>query len=131
MLHTMKALNALQKLTLTLNHYTKFKGTVFFSPEKFTAHSLTHFLRILFFFPFLGKGKFYKPPAFFFFPVKIKSARESFFWPFFDFFHGWKMAFTHTFFEFFTGDRKFSRTFFRIFSRVGFFFHGKEMRNYR
>ena len=34
----------------------------------------------------------------FFFPVKIKRARESFFWPFFDFFHGWKMAFTHTFF---------------------------------
>ena len=60
-------------------------------------------------------------PAFFF-PVKIKSARESFFWPFFDFFHGWKMAFTHTFFEFFTGGRKFSRTLVRIFSRVGFFF---------
>ena len=32
------------------------------------------------------------------------------------------MAFTHTFFEFFTDGRKFSRTLFRIFSRVGFFF---------
>ena len=44
---------------------------------------------------------------------------------FFDFFHGWKMAFTHTFFEFFTGGRKFSRTLFRIFSRVCFFFYSK------
>ena len=59
------------------------------------------------------------PPQAFFFLVKIKSVRESFF---FAFFHGWKMAFTHTFFEFFTGGRKFSRTLFRIFSRVGFFF---------
>ena len=58
----------------------------------------------------------------FFFPMKIKSARESFFWPFFDFFHGWKMAFTHTFFEFFTGGPKFSRTLVRIFSRVDLFF---------
>ena len=58
----------------------------------------------------------------FFFPVKIKSARESLFWPFFGFFHGWQSRFHAHFFELFTGSPKFSRTLFRIFSRVGFFF---------
>ena len=36
------------------------------------------------------------------------------------------MAFTQTFFEFFTGGRKFSRTLGRIFSRVDFFFTGRK-----
>ena len=49
------------------------KGTVFFFPEKFTAHSLTHFLRILFFFPFFRKKKQF----FFFFPRKSLQATHS------------------------------------------------------
>ena len=51
-------------------------------------------------------------PAFFF-PVKVKSARESDFRPFFT--EG-KVAFTHTFCFIFTGSQKFSRTHFWIFS---------------
>ena len=80
----------------------------------------------------LPRGGFFQlsQRAAFFFSVKIKSARESFFWPFFDFFHRRKMAFTHTFLEFFTGGRNFSRTVRRIFSRVGFFFHGREMKKF-
>ena len=37
------------------------------------------------------------PCSVFFFYVKIKSVRETFFWPFFEFFHAQKIAFTHVF----------------------------------
>ena len=42
----------------------------------------------------------------FFFPVKIKSARESHFWPFFDFFHGRQSGFHAHFFQLFHGQSK-------------------------
>ena len=72
-----------------------------------------------------------------FFPVKIKSARESHFWPFFNFFHGWQSRFHAHFFHFFhvhffdfTGTfLKFSPVsralfFYFQFSRTLFVFHG-------
>ena len=68
-----------------------------------------------------------------FFPVKKKSAREKCFFPFFGFFHGQKVFFTHTFFCFFHAHFFFSRALFlyfftgRIFrftGRIFFFFHG-------
>ena len=62
--------------------------------------------------------------AFSFFPVKIKSARESHFWPFFEFFHGHFSFFTPTFwpiFQFFHAHFFFHGHFFSVFSR---FLHG-------
>ena len=56
---------------------------------------------------------------------------KAFFGLFSTFFTDGKVAFTHTFFDLFTGSPKFSRTLFRIFSRVGFIFHGKDMSNFR
>ena len=56
---------------------------------------------------------------------------KAFFGLFSVFFTDGRVAFTHTFLELFTGSPKFSRTLFRIFSRMGFFFHGKEMSNFR
>ena len=56
---------------------------------------------------------------------------KAFFGLFSTFFTDGKVAFTHTFVQLFTGSPKFSRTLFRIFSRVGFFFHGKEISNFR
>ena len=47
---------------------------------------------------------------------------KAFFGLFSTFFTDGKVAFTHTFVQLFTGSPKFSRTLFRIFSRVGFFF---------
>ena len=65
-----------------------------------------------------GKGR----AVFFFFCVKTKSVRKTCFWLFFEFFfHAQKIAFTHTFFTFFT------HTF--LLSRARFFdfqnFHGR------
>ena len=69
----------------------------------------------------------------FFFPVKIKSARENHFWRFFGFFHGWKCLFTHTYFSFFHAHFVFSRglilyfftdRIFRFTGRILIFFHG-------
>ena len=62
----------------------------------------------------------------FFFPVKIKSARESHFWPFFDFFHGRQHPFHAHFFHFFHAHfLVFTDTFghFFAFSRALFYFH--------
>ena len=59
----------------------------------------------------------------FFSSVKIKSVRETFFLPFLLFFHGQKIAFTHTFLQVFTGVPNFSRALLRIFSRMVFYFH--------
>ena len=53
--------------------------------------------------------------------MKIKSARESQFWPIFGFFHGQKIFFTPTFlrnFDFFHGHFFFHGHVFRFFSRV-------------
>ena len=61
-------------------------------------------------------------PAFFFSCVKIKSVRETFFGPFFEFFHGQKIAFTHTFLQVFTYSQNFSRALLMIFSRMDFVF---------
>ena len=64
--------------------------------------------------------------AAFFFPVKIKSARESHFWPFFDFFHGRQHPFHAHFFHFFHAHfLVFTDTFghFFAFSRALFYFH--------
>ena len=54
----------------------------------------------------------------FFYYVKIKSVRETFFWPFSEFFHAQKIAFTHTILKLFTGGSNFSRAHFWIFSRM-------------
>ena len=62
----------------------------------------------------------------FFFPVKIKSARESHFWPFFDFFYGRKSRFHAHFFPLFHGQSKvFTDTFLGFFTG-GFFFTGRK-----
>ena len=53
----------------------------------------------------------------FFFPVKIKSARENNLWPFFDFFHGQFSFFTPTFWPIF-----------QIFHAHFLFFHGQFFR---
>ena len=53
----------------------------------------------------------------FFFPVKIKSARETYFWHFFDFFHGQFSFFTPTFWPIF-----------QIFHAHFYFFHGQFFR---
>ena len=63
---------------------------------------------------------------FFLFPVKIKSARESHFWPFFDFFHGRKSCFHAHFFPLFHGQSKvFTDTFLDFFTGR-FFFTGRK-----
>ena len=62
-----------------------------------------------------------------YFPVKIKSMRETVFGLFFYFFHVQKIAFTRTILQLFTGSPNFSRAHFRIFSRTDFFFHGKNI----
>ena len=67
-------------------------------------------------------------PVFFFSCVKTKSVRETFFWPFFKFFHAQKIAFTHTFLQVFTYGENFSRTLFMIFSRMDFVFSRGEFR---
>ena len=58
-----------------------------------------------------------RPPVFFFFPVKKKSARENRFWNFLDFFHGHFSFFTPTFWPIF-----------QIFHAHDFFFHGQFFR---
>ena len=58
----------------------------------------------------------------FFSCVKTKSVRETFFRPFFEFFHGQKIAFTHTFLQVFTYSQNFSRALLMIFSRMDFVF---------
>ena len=75
----------------------------------------------------------------FFFPVKIKSARESHFGPFFQFFHGQKTNFTPTFwpiFEFFHAHlfffhgHKFDRFSGKVHVFTGYFakiFHGHQL----
>ena len=60
--------------------------------------------------------------CFFFSCVKTKSVRETFFGPFFEFFHAQKIAFTHTFLQVFTYGQNFSRALFMIFSRMDFLF---------
>ena len=68
--------------------------------------------------------------AVFFFPVKIKSARESYFWPFFGFFHGHFCVFTPTFlpiFQFFHAHFFFSRALFIFFFVFSRFFHGHKI----
>ena len=50
--------------------------------------------------------------------MKIKSVRETFFLPFFEFFHALKIAFTHTILQPFTDGQNFSRAYFRILSRM-------------
>ena len=64
----------------------------------------------------------------FFFPVKIKSAREANLRPFFEFFTDRKVAFTHTFFQLFTDNPKFSRTLWRNFHGCIFCFTGTKSR---
>ena len=66
--------------------------------------------------------------VFFFSCVKTKSVRETFFWPFFEFFHAQKIAFTHTFLQVFTYGENFSRALFMIFSRMDFVFSRGEFR---
>ena len=67
-------------------------------------------------------------PVFFFFCVKIKSVRESIFWPFSVFFNGVKSRFTHNFLNFFTHSFSFSRKLFcsraLFFDFCIHFFHG-------
>ena len=63
----------------------------------------------------------------FFSHVKIKRVRETYFLPFCDFFHGQKIAFTHTFLQLFTGATSFSRALLWIFSRTAFCFHGEDI----
>ena len=62
----------------------------------------------------------------FFFPVKIKSARESYFRPFFDFFHGRKSAFHAHFFKNFHGQSKVFTDAFLDFFTDGFSFSREE-----
>ena len=57
----------------------------------------------------------------FFSCVKTKSVRETFFWPFLEFFHAQKIAFTHTFSTFFTHTFLLSRALFLSFQT----FHGQ------
>ena len=57
----------------------------------------------------------------FFFPVRLKSARETHFFGVFGFFHGQDDVFTHTFFRFFHALFFFSR------ALVWFFFTGKNL----
>ena len=70
----------------------------------------------------------YPSTVFFFSYVKTKSVRETFFWPFFEFFHAQKIAFTHTFLQVFTYGENFSRALFMIFSRMDFVFSRGEFR---
>ena len=61
----------------------------------------------------------------FFFPVKMKSARESHFWPIFGFFHGQKSVFTPTFLP---NSELFHGHFFFHGHVFGFFFTGSKNR---
>ena len=62
----------------------------------------------------------------FFFPWKSKVPVKLPFGHFCHFFHGWEFIFTHAFYDFFTDSTKFSRTLFKIFSRIDIFFHGRK-----
>ena len=68
----------------------------------------------------------------FFFPVKIKIARESpfLFALFCDFFYGWKFVFTPTFLKIWTGSPGFSRSVFDNFHGRHFYFHGRNAENF-
>ena len=75
------------------------------------------------------RTKYPPPPSLnqcFFFPRKSKVPVKPIFWHFCHFFHGWEFIFTHAFYDFFTDSTKFSRTLFKIFSRIDFFFHGRK-----
>ena len=63
---------------------------------------------------------------FFFFSVKIKSARESYFRPFFDFFHGRRSGFHAHFFQHFHGQSKVFTDAFLDFFTDGFSFSREE-----
>ena len=62
--------------------------------------------------------------------MKTKSVRETFFGPFFEFFHAQKIAFTHTFLRTFTYGQNFSRAHFMFFSRMDFVFSRGEYRDF-
>lgn len=61
--------------------------------------------------------------VFFFSTWKKKSVRETYFWPFFHFFHAWKPLFTYTFFRNFTHGLVFSRRLFFKFHVLAGSFH--------
>ena len=67
------------------------------------------------------------PRQCFFSYVKIKVCVKRFFGQFLGFFHGQKIAFTHTFLQVFTEGKNFSRALSKIFSRMDFCFHGEDV----